>query len=153
MPNLPRITVTHAPHDDYPDYDYLVRDRETGVERRLPESAVSEYVEGWRNCLAFDEAVDDLEKLAQASLDTWVDERTPEPKWWGADSLAMGDYNNPLSDEHQDAAFIAAVSPRVILGMLATLNFLGYETPRERKEREERDMATLIAAFELPVSE
>ena len=153
MTDRPRITVTHAPHNDYPDYDYVVRDRETGVERRLPESAVAEYVEGWRNCLAFDAVVDDLEQLAQASLDTWVDERTPEPKWWDAGHLAMGDYNNPLSDEHVDAAFIAALSPRVVLGMLMTLNFLGYETPRQRREREERDMSRLIAAFELPVDE
>jgi hypothetical protein len=140
-----RVTVTSET-----TVKWIVTDTVTGRRTFVtagPREKAEEFAEGFRNYLAIPE-LKDLQALATASLDTW--DGTESSFWWTPDEVEKWwtDDEDVWVGDDPDAAFIAAVNPRVVLGLIGLLRAYGYETDAEREAREKESVDALIARLE-----
>ena len=116
--STPSITIRHDPHELKQPWIVVIGgegNASFATEEEAAEHALAVEL------LAKLPDLNNLEFLAKESLATW--DGTEDSYWWTTDEVETWwtDDDDVWTGDHEDAAFIAAANPRVVLGLLYKL--------------------------------
>ena len=115
--STPSITIEHAIGAELPWVVVIAGEDNAAF---TTEEEAEEHAQAIELLVALPD-LNDLEKVAKASLATW--DGTEDSFWWTKDEVETWwtEDEDVWTGDDEDAAFIAAANPRVVLGLLYKL--------------------------------